>query len=85
MEIVSRSTGILISISSYRFSAKMPWELKPILPKGNIVVHWSNYDKRYYCLQYKLPSSSSGDPKEHSFEPDDLRVAVVASPLAKKK
>ena len=31
----------------------------------------SNYDKKYYRLQYHIPTDSSTDPEEHPYGPED--------------
>ena len=31
----------------------------------------SNYDKKYYCLQYHIPTEGSSDLEEHLYGPED--------------
>ena len=55
------------------------------VPKDNIVVLCSNYDK-WYCKKWGqgLPLSSD-DLEEHSMAVDNPRMVVVASPPPKQK
>ena len=71
---------VSIVVDSHQFSAKILY-----CPKDNNHVYCSNYDRRYYRLCYKIPSSSLEDFKEHSCDPKDPRAVVLSSPPAKKK
>ena len=53
------------SVHSYLYPLKVY-----ILVKGHNSVFCSNYDRRYYRLQYKIPSSED-DPKDHLYPPED--------------
>ena len=42
--------------------------------KAILLYTCSNYDKRYYRLPYRVPSSSEEDPEDHLFDPEDPRA-----------
>ena len=37
----------------------------------------SNYDKRYYWVQYKIPSLSEEDFEDHPYDPEDPRALHI--------
>ena len=42
--------------------------------KAMLLYTCSKYNKRYYRLCYKIPSSSEEDPEDHPFDPEDPRA-----------
>ena len=58
-----------------------------MLPSVNVVLYClcSNYDTKLHKKKWYAPSSSLYDLYEHTFLLDNLRVAVVDSPLPKHR
>ena len=55
------------------------------LPKGNIIIYCSNYDRKLHKRGWWPPLSSLDKIKEHSIVPTDLRVVAVGSPPLKHR
>ena len=53
-------------VNSYLYPSKVYISLK-----GHNPVFCSNYNRRYYRLCYKIPSSSEDVPKDHLYPPED--------------
>ena len=82
------NSKLIYALSFFFFvdSLQLPWENKNLyFPKENIIVHCSNYEKKYHKRGWWPPLLSSDDPEDHTFFPGDLRVVVVGSPLPKHK